>query len=155
MSEINCKHTHCDRCGESISEHWSDGWPLFGWIKIGYGGQVSNFVNNGMRDNPQHAADDEARAFWNKAASGDISWITSCEAQSMTIQWGENERYRLCRRCQKVILAFFGMFFGESEAKVLKLQLEAQQSAGENSAAVEPSEARIIASRANKHGGDR
>jgi len=100
----------CTRCGSNNIDtgRWEDGWPNYGRIEIGYAAQAF-----GALCGAEHCAEPEHFTAWHK---GHPAMIEN-GAQSVIFEWGagykfdSRERYRLCRGCQKSLLAVIGKFF--------------------------------------------
>jgi hypothetical protein len=95
----------CGRCDSQIGEHWSNGWPNYGTITLGYASQIFAVLRG-------HSwADEEDFQSWKKGHSA----MTINDAQKVQFAWGPDTPYRLCRSCQAELIRLVGRFFGLSK----------------------------------------
>ncbi|MDD5530948.1 MAG: hypothetical protein PHX21_13105 [bacterium] len=94
----------CGRCGKiaNPNNHWTNGWPLYGYIKVGFPSILFEILCGNKTTLEQR------QAWWNKGHPA----MTKNEAQEAIFQWSyDNDKYRLCYDCQELLIQTIGKFF--------------------------------------------
>lgn len=114
------KKVLCSRCGEvaNPTDSWLDDWPNYGYIKLAYGSCIDWELFRQVSSKSPLEEDFREQELIRAVIDELHPAVKHFGFQGIELEWSAadyprelKKKYRLCRNCQRQLLAILGKFF--------------------------------------------